>query len=148
MKANRINRNPGVNKVIPVCVILLFGFILVTASELRAQESADLPSKPEPSATAILQDNPTPSASTSEATIDAPVFPARALTFSERLKIYERSFTEPEGLIGPALGAGIGQWRDTPPEWGQGADAYGKRFASGFGRSAISRTIALWSCHR
>jgi hypothetical protein len=143
MRANSMNRNLGANKVIPVCVILLFEFILTTASELRAQESVDLPSKPEPSAATILEDDSTASASTSEATVDAPVIPARPLTFSERLKIYERSFIQPEGLIGPALGAGIGQWRDTPPEWGQGADAYGIRFASGFGRSVVSRTIAL-----
>lgn len=143
MLANRIDRNLGANKVIPVCVILLCGSILAPERPLRAQESVDLPSKPGPSAATIQQDDSTPSASTSEAPIDAPVIPAQPLTFGERVKIYERSFIHPENLIGPALGAGIGQWRDTPPEWGQGADAYGIRFASGFGRSVISRTIAF-----
>jgi hypothetical protein len=107
-----------------------------------AQQSVDLPSKPEPTAT-IQQDSSTSDSSTSAASIDAPVIPAQPLTFGERLKIYEQSFIQPESVIGPALGAGIGQWRDTPPEWGQGAGAYGTRFASGFGRSVISRTIAL-----
>jgi len=143
MPANIINRNLGANKAIPVYVILLCGLILAPERPLRAQQSVDLPSKPEPTTATIQQDSSTSDSSTSEAAIDAPVIPARPLTFSERLKIYERSFIQPEGLIGPALGAGIGQWRDTPPEWGQGADAYGKRFASGFGRSVISRTIAL-----
>ena len=143
MQANRINRNLGVNKVIPVCIILFCGLILTSGPELRAQESVDLPSKPEPSAATIQEDNSTPSASTSETTIDAPVIPAQPLTFGERVKIYELSYIHPENLIGPSLGAGVGQWRDTPPEWGQGADAYGIRFASGFGRSVISRTIAF-----
>jgi hypothetical protein len=131
------------NKAIPACVILLSGLMLGSGLQLRAQESVDLPPKPEPSVATIQQDNSTPSASASETTFDAPVIPAQPLTFGERVKIYELSYTHPENLIGPALGAGIGQWRNTPPEWGQGADAYGIRFASGFGRSVISRTIAF-----
>jgi hypothetical protein len=131
------------NKAIPACVILLSGLMLGSGLQLRAQESVDLPPKPEPSVATIQQDNSTPSASASETTFDAPVIPAQPLTFGERVKIYELSYTHPENLIGPALGAGIGQWRNTPPEWGQGADAYGIRFASAFGRSVISRTIAF-----
>jgi hypothetical protein len=141
MRANSINRNLGANKVIPVSVILLCGLILALGRPLRAQESVYLPSKPEPTTTTTQQDSSTADPSTNSASVDAPVIPAQPLTFGERLKIYERSFIRPDSLIGPALGAGIGQWRDTPPEWGQGADAYGVRFASGFGRSVISRTI-------
>ena len=143
MPANRINRNLGANKVIPVCFILLCGLILAPGRPLRAQESVDQPSKPEPTATATQPESSTFNSLTEGYSIDAPVVPAQPLTFGERLKIYERSFVLPESVIGPALGAGIGQWRDTPPEWGQGAGAYGTRFASGFGRSVISRTIAL-----
>ena len=138
-----LNRNLGANKVIAVCVILLCALILTLGRPLRAQESVDLPSKPEPTTATIQQDSSTFSSSTDGGAIDAPVVPAQPLTFGERFKIYERSFILPESVIGPALGAGIGQWRDTPPEWGQGAGAYGTRFASGFGRSVISRTIAL-----
>src|SRR5262249_3970349 len=139
--ANKINGNLGANRVITVCVILLCGLILAVGRPLCAQESVDLPSKPDPATAAIQQDSSTSDFSTNDASVDAPVIPTQSLTFGERLKIYERSFIRPESLIGPALGAGIGQWRDTPPEWGQGADAYGVRFASGFGRSVISRTI-------
>ena len=143
MKGNRINRNLSANKVIPVCIILFCGFILTSGRELCAQESVDLPSKPEPTTATIQQDNSASNSSTDDDAIDVPVIPAQPLTFGERIKIYERSYIHPENLIGPALGAGVGQWRDTPPEWGQGADAYGIRFASGFGRSVISRTIAF-----
>jgi hypothetical protein len=138
----RINRNLGANKVMPVSAILFCAFILSSGRELRAQESVDLPSKPEPTA-AIIGQNYSAPGDTPDGPVGAPVISAQPLTFSERVKIYEHSFIEPESVIGPALGAGIGQWRDTPPEWGQGAGAYGKRFASGFGRSVISRTIAF-----
>jgi hypothetical protein len=143
MDTKRVNRNAAVNKVIPVSVILLCWLIFSLGFELRAQESVDLPSKPEATAATIAQDNSTFSGPTDAANIDAPVVSPQSLTFSDRVKIYERSFVQPEALIGPAVGAGIGQWRDTPPEWGQGAGAYGTRFASGFGRSVISRTIAF-----
>jgi len=36
--------------------------------------------------------------------------------------------------------AGINQWRNSPREWGQGADAYGKRFASSMGARVASET--------
>lgn len=143
MTASKINRNLSANKVIPVCVILLCGLILAPGRPLCAQEGLDLPSKPEPTTATAQQDSSTSDSSTNGTSIDAPVIPAQPLTFGERVKIYERSFLMPESIIGPALGAGVGQWRDTPPEWGQGAGAYGTRFASGFGRSVISRTIAF-----
>jgi hypothetical protein len=143
MDTKCINRNVGMNKVIPVSVILLCWLIFSSGFGLRAQESVDLPSKPEATAATIPQDNSAFGGSTNTVNIDAPVISPQALSFSDRVKIYERSFVQPEALIGPALGAGIGQWRDTPPEWGQGAGAYGTRFASGLGRSVISRTIAF-----
>lgn len=143
MDTKGINRNVSANKVIPVSVFLLCCLIFSSGSELRAQESVNLHSQPEATASTIPQDNPMLSESFNAVDIDASVISPQELSFSDRVKIYERSFMQPEALIGPALGAGIGQWRDTPPEWGQGAGAYGTRFASGFGRSVISRTIAF-----
>ena len=49
-------------------------------------------------------------------------------------------FIRPYTVVGPALGAGIGQWEDEPPGWGQGGDGYAS-LASGVGRSVISETI-------
>jgi hypothetical protein len=39
-----------------------------------------------------------------------------------------------------AVAAGVNQWTNSPPEWGQGADGYGKRFGSDFGIAAIGTT--------
>src|SRR5580692_12402918 len=91
MPANRINRNVGANKAISVYIILLCGLILVTGRPLRAQQSVDLPSQPEPTTATIQQDSSTSDSSMNGGSIDAPVIPAQPLTFGERLKIYGRS---------------------------------------------------------
>jgi hypothetical protein len=46
----------------------------------------------------------------------------------------------PYPMVGAALTAGIGQYSNSPPEWGQGAEGYSKRFASDFGIAAVSTT--------
>jgi hypothetical protein len=64
-----------------------------------------------------------------------------SLTLGERSRIYAHSIFRPYTLVGPALGAGIGQAENEPPEWGQGGDGYARRFASGVGRHVIAETI-------
>ncbi len=64
-----------------------------------------------------------------------------SLTLSERFHIYRQSILGPYTLIGPALGAGIGQWEDEPPEWREGGEGYARRLASGVGRQLIAETI-------
>jgi len=46
----------------------------------------------------------------------------------------------PYPIVGAAFAAGINQGQNTPPEWKQGAEGYGKRFASDFGIAAITTT--------
>ena len=72
-----------------------------------------------------------------------PRWPAKvnSLTFGDRARIYRQALIRPYTLLGPALGAGIGQWEDEPPEWGPASDGYARRFASGVGRSVIAETI-------
>jgi len=52
------------------------------------------------------------------------------LTFAERARIYRRSVFSLDSIIEPAVGAGVGQAYNYPPEWHQGAEGYGKRFGS------------------
>jgi len=66
---------------------------------------------------------------------------ASSLTFRDRARIYGSSIVRPYSVLGPAFGAGIGQWENEPPAWGQGGEGYGKRFASGMSRHLISETI-------
>jgi hypothetical protein len=46
----------------------------------------------------------------------------------------------PYPIIGAGLAAGINQADRTPPEWGQGARGYSKRFTSDFGIAAVTTT--------
>jgi hypothetical protein len=64
-----------------------------------------------------------------------------SLTFGQRFTIYRHSIFSPCTLVGPALGAGIGQAENEPPEWKQGADGYAHRFGSGVGRHLIAETV-------
>ena len=64
-----------------------------------------------------------------------------SLTIGDRFHIYRQSILSPYTLLGPALGAGIGQWEDEPPEWGEGSKGYARRLASGVGRHLIAETI-------
>lgn len=130
-------RRNTLTKVAGTIAVLVCGFIATSGRVLHAQQQFDLaPANADHAGDPILPAQPMPS-------VDASVIPAASLTFRDRVKIYEHSFVEPETLIGPLMGAGIAQLRDTPPEWQQGAAGYGRRFASGYGRSVISRTIAL-----
>lgn len=46
-------------------------------------------------------------------------------------------------MLGAAIGAAIGQGTNTPGEWGQGAEGFGKRFASGFGGTVARQSITF-----
>jgi hypothetical protein len=132
----KLRKNPNIHKLV-AATVLPCGWILAAGSALRAQQSPDAGSRSNDGGSD--QDF---SASRAHAD-DAAVRPATSLTFAERVKFYEKSFPEPESLLGPVLGAAVGQLRDTPPEWGSGPDGFGIRVASGLGRSLLSRTIAL-----
>jgi hypothetical protein len=87
---------------------------------------------------ASLPDKPSPTAPAEKSqTID------HSLTFGERARIYKRSLFNPEIILGPAFSAGINQARNQPSGFGQGAEGYGRRFGSGFGRDVIARTIGF-----
>ena len=46
----------------------------------------------------------------------------------------------PYPIVGAAFGAGINQANNTPPEWKQGAEGYGKRFGSDYGIAMVATT--------
>ena len=63
------------------------------------------------------------------------------LTEKNRFQIYLLSVGGPVPLLGEAAGAGISQWKSTPPEWGQGWRAYGERYGSNLAYNGIRQTI-------
>jgi hypothetical protein len=63
------------------------------------------------------------------------------MTQSERARYYVKSMFSLESFVRSGVGAGIRQWTNTPPEWGQGADGYARRFAHSFGENMVRQTI-------
>ena len=63
------------------------------------------------------------------------------LTGSEKFHYYLKSTYGPTSFLWTAVGASINQGRDHIPEWGQGMQGYGKRYASAFGQKIIKRSI-------
>src|SRR5215467_9564780 len=63
------------------------------------------------------------------------------LTEKKRFHLYVVSAAGPVPILGEAAGAGISHWEDTPPEWGQGWGAYGKRFGSNLAYNGVRGTI-------
>jgi hypothetical protein len=61
---------------------------------------------------------------------------------SQKTKVrnYVFDVVGPYPIVGAGLIAGINQLYNTPPEWKQGAEGYGRRFGSNFGIAAVSTT--------
>jgi hypothetical protein len=61
---------------------------------------------------------------------------------TQAAKLYNYIFDAfgPYPAAGAGFAAGINQANNTPPEWKQGAEGYGKRFGSDFGIAAVSTT--------
>jgi len=67
--------------------------------------------------------------------------PATTPARPERFGEYVLSTIGPIPLIGEAAGAAVNQWMDTPKEWGQGWNSFGKRYGSNLAYNAIRQTI-------
>jgi hypothetical protein len=63
--------------------------------------------------------------------------PVAPLDMNGKLRFHTEAIFGPWSLAGSAAYAGLLQEADAPTEWGQGADAYGKRFVSTVGGVAI-----------
>jgi hypothetical protein len=66
----------------------------------------------------------------------------KPLTRKQAFEAYLLSTAGPVPILGEAAGAGIGQWMNTPSDYGQGWGAYGKRFGANMGYNATRQTIA------
>jgi hypothetical protein len=68
---------------------------------------------------------------------------ADSLDLGGKLRFHAESVYSPLSLAGSVAYAGVLQELDAPEEWGQGAGAYGKRFVSTVGCSAIHAALAF-----
>ena len=63
------------------------------------------------------------------------------LTPGARVRDYLKDSFNPIYLVTSAAGAGIGQWRDSPHEWGQGGQGFGRRLASAYAQHLTTDTL-------
>jgi hypothetical protein len=110
------------------------------ASLLFALTLAAFPAVVEAQSSAGLRDSSGAATAPNDATQSLP-----DLTYTrptEKLKLHTYFFDAfgPYPIFGAAFTAGINQAYNTPPEWKQGAEGYGKRFGSNFGIAAVSTT--------
>jgi hypothetical protein len=61
--------------------------------------------------------------------------------FGQRFHNYLFDSFGPYPLIGAGIAAGINQANNTPPEWGQGMQGFGYRYASNFGINLTATTV-------
>ena len=69
--------------------------------------------------------------------------PWKKITSKQRIALYQQTTFSGFAVLGSATGAAFSQWLDSPTEWGQGAEGYGKRLASSYGATVINGTITL-----
>ena len=61
--------------------------------------------------------------------------------FTQRFHNYLFDSFGPYPIIGAGIAAGVNQGTNSPPEWGQGAQGYGYRYASNFGINLTATTV-------
>lgn len=69
-----------------------------------------------------------------------PVFVYARPTEKMKLRTYLFDAYGPYPIVGAAFVAAVNQREKTPPEWGQGAEAYGQRFGSNLAIAAVTTT--------
>ncbi|HEX8738423.1 MAG TPA: hypothetical protein VF721_24035 [Pyrinomonadaceae bacterium] len=89
--------------------------------------------KPKPAATKSAKTNQTTKPPQQQTTYVRP-------TGKERFKRYVKSMVGPVSLARTIAGAGYSTWRNSPEEWGDQWEGFGRRVASGFGKNAIKQT--------
>ena len=72
--------------------------------------------------------------------IVGPAEPSR-LTEKKRFDLYVISVAGPVPILAEVVGAGLGQWENSPKEWGQGWRAFGERAESNLAYNGIRETI-------
>lgn len=63
------------------------------------------------------------------------------LTPGGKFHIYLQSTVGPISIFASTFSSGYNQAVDSVPEWGQGMEGYGKRFASSLGQKAVENTV-------
>ena len=117
--------------------LLRLGLSFTIPTLLFAQEQAAVLDEARSSATESVVESGSALAPAATATGFEPLTP------EQKAKRRALRLIEPLTLLSSAFGAGVDQWRNIPPEWGQGTEGYARRFASAEGFTAAHNGVAL-----
>lgn len=119
---------------------LLTAFIFTIAISGYGQAEQTKNGTTQPEVSAQKQSN-TPSETIQNDSPDSRALPGYVRpNKKERFNRYVNSVVGPFALAKYTATAGITTWRNTPNEWGDKWDGFGRRFASNLGKSAIKNT--------
>ncbi len=65
------------------------------------------------------------------------VWEAEPLSPGQKLQLAGRAIVDPVAFLGAGIAAGVEQWRNTYPGFGQGAAGYGSRYGVNYGAGAV-----------
>lgn len=68
---------------------------------------------------------------------------APPLGLSGKFSYHAKSLVDPAEFLREGISAGFQQLLDTPHEWGQGAEGFGRRYASSFGSTILRQSITF-----
>lgn len=68
---------------------------------------------------------------------------APPLGVSDKFIFHSKRLVEPAEFLRVGMSAGFQQLLDTPHEWGQGAEGFGRRYASSFGSTILRQSITF-----
>lgn len=101
-----------------------------------SQPSTTTQDKPKPSGTEETNGSHVFGFMPNHLTVEDPTAHPPALTVSQKFKYMAENTFDPFEFFIVGAAAGIGQARNDPKSWGQGAKAYGKRYAASFADQA------------
>lgn len=116
---------------------LFISLFLMLAASANAQTPEPSPTPENKPAVADPQATPTP--------IRDPYIPHYMYTRPDkntRLKRYVKSVVGPVAIGKSVISSGYSTWRNSPEEWGDNWEGFGRRFASSMGKSAIKNTTS------
>jgi hypothetical protein len=67
----------------------------------------------------------------------------KPLTAKERLGVYAKDLLSPFHILMAGASAGIAQAQNVPPEWGLGAEGYGRRYANYYAYDTVSSMLQM-----
>jgi hypothetical protein len=147
--------NNSNSRIAAVPIALILGFIpAANIARAQAQPANNSANSSDPNgadrAAAIQQPTADASQNGAESSLFYSLFMAgktqdqfQPLTAKERLKVYAKDLLSPFHFAMAGASAGITQVQNVPPEWGQGAEGYARRFANYYAYATTSSMLQM-----